>query len=127
LVAQRATEVFDHVVVASGHYSVPNYPYYEGFEDFQGRVLHAHDMRDACEFTGKDVLLIGTSYSAEDIASQCWKYGARSIVLSHRSKPIGYQTWPENISEVPQLTRVVSDISPDSTCGEMQQVRCVEC
>ena len=40
--------------------------------DAQGRVLHAHDMRDATEFKGKDLLLIGTSYSAEDIASQCW-------------------------------------------------------
>ena len=30
---------------------------------------------DACEFTGKDILIIGTSYSAEDIASQCYKYG----------------------------------------------------
>ena len=29
---------------------------------------------DACEFTGKDILIIGTSYSAEDIASQCYKY-----------------------------------------------------
>ena len=70
----RSAEEFDYVVCASGHYSFPNYPYFEGFESFQGRVLHAHDMRDAVEFKDKDLLIIGTSYSAEDIASQCWKY-----------------------------------------------------
>ena len=33
-------------------------------------MLHAHDMRDATEFKGQHVLVVGTSYSAEDIASQ---------------------------------------------------------
>ena len=32
-----------------------------------GRILHAHDFRDAREFQDKDILIIGTSYSAEDI------------------------------------------------------------
>jgi hypothetical protein len=35
---------------------------------------------DACEFTGKDILIIGTSYSAEDIASQCYKYGEHILI-----------------------------------------------
>ena len=55
------TEEFDHVVVASGHFSTPNVPYFEGFETFNGRVLHAHDFRDAMEFKDKDILIIGTS------------------------------------------------------------------
>ena len=40
-------EEFDHVVVASGHFSMPNVPYFEGFATFNGRVLHSHDFRDA--------------------------------------------------------------------------------
>ena len=36
---------FDHVVVASGHYSVPHVPTFPGVEKFPGRVLHAHDFR----------------------------------------------------------------------------------
>lgn len=79
------TEEFNHVIVASGHFSTPNVPEFPGFDSFNGRVLHAHDFRDAMEFAGKDILLIGTSYSAEDIGSQCWKYGAKSITVSHRS------------------------------------------
>ena len=99
------SELFDYVVVASGHFSTPNVPSFSGFEGFNGRVLHAHDFRDAREFAGKDVLLIGTSYSAEDIGSQCWKYGAKSITISHRTKPMGFK-WPDNWSEVPLLERV---------------------
>ncbi len=88
-------EVFDHVIVASGHFSTPNVPEYPGFSSFGGRVLHAHDFRDAMEFNGKDILLLGSSYSAEDIGSQCWKYGAKSITVAYRNAPMGFD-WPEN-------------------------------
>ena len=98
-------ETFDHVVVATGHFSVPNVPYYSGFENFNGRILHAHDFRDAREFIGKDILILGTSYSAEDIGSQCWKYGCKSVTVAHRTAPIGYD-WPDNWQETPKLDRV---------------------
>lgn len=100
------TEEFDHVICASGHFSTPNVPEFEGFDSFKGRVLHAHDFRDAMEFKDQDILIIGTSYSAEDIGSQCWKYGAKSITVSHRTAAMGYD-WPENWAEVPLLTKVV--------------------
>ena len=99
------TETFDNVVVASGHFSTPNVPEFPGFDSFKGRVLHAHDFRDAAEFNDKDLLLIGTSYSAEDIGSQCWKYGAKSITVSYRTAPMGYD-WPSNWKEVPLLEKV---------------------
>ena len=35
-------ERFDYVIVASGHYSVPNIPTFAGIEKFPGPVLHAH-------------------------------------------------------------------------------------
>lgn len=98
-------EEFDNVIVCSGHFSVPNVPEYPGFSKFGGRVLHAHDFRDAMEFKGKDLLLLGSSYSAEDIGSQCWKYGAKSITVAYRNAPMGYN-WPDNWKEVPKLERV---------------------
>jgi trimethylamine monooxygenase len=102
---RESDETYDHVIVASGHFSTPNVPYFEGFERFPGRILHAHDFRDALEFKDQDILIIGTSYSAEDIGSQCWKYGCRSVTVSHRTKPMGFH-WPENWAEVPLLQRV---------------------
>ena len=99
------SEDFDHVIVASGHFSTPNVPHFPGFESFNGRVLHAHDFRDAREFAGQDILVIGTSYSAEDIGSQCWKYGAKSITVSYRTAPMGFD-WPSNWTEVPLLSKI---------------------
>jgi len=99
---------YDHVIVASGHFSTPNVPHFDGLERFNGRVLHAHDFRDALEFKDRDILIVGTSYSAEDIGSQCWKYGCRSVTVSHRTAPMGYR-WPENWKEVPLLERVEGD------------------
>lgn len=99
------TEQFDYVVVASGHFSTPKVPEYSGFDIFGGRILHAHDFRDALEFKGKTILVVGSSYSAEDIGSQCYKYGAKQIISCYRSAPMGYK-WPENWSERPQLLRV---------------------
>ena len=100
-----STEFFDKVIIATGHFSVPNAPEYPGFDQFNGRILHAHDFRDAREFSGKDLLILGTSYSAEDIGSQCWKYGAKSITVAHRTAPMGFD-WPDNWKEVPKLERV---------------------
>jgi trimethylamine monooxygenase len=99
------TEEFSHVVVASGHFSTPNAPEYPGFATFPGRVLHAHDFRDAQEFTGKDLLVLGSSYSAEDIALQSRKYGARSVTIAYRHAPMGFG-WPDGITEVPRLERL---------------------
>ncbi len=98
-------ERFDNVIVASGHFSTPNVPEYEGFSTFNGRIVHAHDFRDAREFADKDVLILGSSYSAEDIGSQCWKYGAKTVTTSYRSAPMGFD-WPENWEEKPAFQKV---------------------
>ncbi|MEM1300623.1 MAG: NAD(P)/FAD-dependent oxidoreductase, partial [Pseudomonadota bacterium] len=57
-------EEFDHVICCTGHFSTPNVPHFDGFDKFPGRVMHAHDFRDAVEFKDQDILIIGTSYSA---------------------------------------------------------------
>jgi trimethylamine monooxygenase len=63
------TEKFDYVYVCTGHFSVPNVPEFPGFDTYQGRILHSHDFRDAVEFANMSTMVIGASYSAEDIAS----------------------------------------------------------
>ena len=97
---------FDYVIVATGHYSVPNVPSFPGVEKFPGRVMHAHDFRDATEFADKTLLLVGASYSAEDIALQCIKYGAKRVICTWRSKPMGFK-WPESIEERPLVQKFV--------------------
>lgn len=117
------TEDFDYVVVASGHFSTPHVPEFEGIRSFNGRVLHAHDFRDALEFKDKDVLIVGRSYSAEDIGSQCWKYGAKSVTTTYRSKPMGFN-WPKNFEERPLLQKLENKTAhfKDGTTKEIDAI-----
>ena len=97
-------EAFDYLIVATGHFSVPHVPQFDGIDRFPGRVIHGHDFRDAIEFSGQRVLVIGASYSAEDIALQSLKYGAASVSCSYRTGPMGFR-WPQGIEECPLADR----------------------
>lgn len=96
---------FDYVIIASGHFSTPNVPDFEGLSTFPGRVMHSHDFRSADEFAGKRVLCVGSSYSSEDIGIQCIKYGAKAVTFTWRTKPMGFK-WPPGMNEVPLMTKV---------------------
>ena len=96
---------FDYLIISSGHFSVPYIPEYDGMSSFPGRILHGHDFRDAEEFRGKDVVVLGSSYSAEDIALQCYKYGAKSVTIGYRNNPMGFK-WPEGMKEVHYLDKL---------------------
>jgi len=119
----QPSEEFDYVFAASGHYSVPYVPTYPGVEKFPGRVMHSHDFRDACEFEGKRMLVVGASYSAEDIAMQVVKYGASQVICSYRTKAMGFN-WPKTITERPILTNVDGKVVhfSDGTTAEVDVI-----
>jgi trimethylamine monooxygenase len=101
------SEEFEHLVVATGHFAIPNVPQFEGIERFPGRVMHAHDFRSAEEFIGRNLLVVGASYSAEDIGLQCKKYGAKSVTFSYRTAAMGF-LWPDGMEERPLLQKLES-------------------
>ena len=75
------------------------YPGFENEDKFTGKIIHAHDYRDGRVYKDKKVLLIGGSYSAEDIALQCWKFGAEYSHITHKNPArMGFK-WPETVSE----------------------------
>ena len=115
-----STERFDNVVVATGHFSVPYIPEYKGMSSFPGRIMHSHDFRDAEEFRNKNVVVLGSSYSAEDVALQCHKYGAKSVTIGYRNNPMGFH-WPEGMKEVHYMDRIEGNkaIFKDGTVQEM--------
>ncbi len=76
-------ESYYAIIKLTGHFSTPNSPKWPGFDQFEGRILHAHDFREAKEFSGKDILVIGASFSAEDIALQCYKYVSAPGYIYH--------------------------------------------
>ena len=117
------THVFDKLVVSTGHFSFPNVPEFEGIGGFPGEVLHAHDFRGAERFAGQNILLIGSSYSAEDIGMQTHKMGAKSVTFSYRSAPMGFD-WPETATERPLVTRFEGSTAhfSDGSTGDFDAV-----
>jgi trimethylamine monooxygenase len=43
-------------------------------------------------------MVVGTSFSAEDIASIAYKNGATRLVCCYRNNPMPYKNWPECFS-----------------------------
>ena len=120
---KTSVDRFDYVVVATGHFSTPNMPDFDGVDTFPGHIIHSHDFRDASQFKGQDILVIGGSLSAEDIALQTYKFGAKSVTISYRTKSMGLK-WPDGIEERPLLTRIQGSTVhfSDGSQGEFQSI-----
>jgi putative flavoprotein involved in K+ transport len=74
------------VVVCTGHDRRPHLPSWPGADGFAGELLHAADFRDAAEFAGRDVLVVGLGTSGTEIASRLVPR-ARRVRLAFRSSP----------------------------------------
>ena len=85
---QQETEVFDDVIIATGFFSAPYTPEFEGLGQFRGEIRHAAQCdsaganRDA--LTGKRVLVVGAAFSGTEIACQIAPYAAMVIVSLRR-------------------------------------------
>lgn len=65
--------------------------------------------------------MIGTSYSSEDISSQCYKYGCKSVTISYRTKPMPFK-FPENFKQVPLLVKAYPDNTVEFKDGSKTKV-----
>ena len=101
--------LFDKCIWAAGVNGKPNMPssIYEVLSSggFKGRVIHSSEVGpifDECA-RGKKILMIGDSYSSEDLALQAIKLGAETIDIISRSwDGIVCETgsWPEDRVDV---------------------------
>ncbi|KLO88642.1 Uncharacterized protein LW93_4452 [Fusarium fujikuroi] len=78
-------EDFDHLVVATGHNSVPRVPKIPGLEAWKGGLQHASTWRSGQEFKGKKILVVGTSESAIDLVLQSLPHAKGDIHVSQRT------------------------------------------
>ncbi len=64
------------LVMATGGSRVPVVPAWPGLESFRGRVLHAAAFRNAADYRGRNVLVVGSGNSAAEIASRLTEHAA---------------------------------------------------
>jgi hypothetical protein len=86
-IGAKEWRTYDIVLVASGHHSKPKLPT-DARRDFDGEVLHSHDVRDAAAFEGRHVLIVGFGNSAVDIASLVSTTAARTYLSTRRGTHI---------------------------------------
>lgn len=91
-----AAEIFDRVVVASGHLSRPLHVD-EFRQSFTGTYLHSHYYREPAPFVGKRVCVVGVGNSACDIASDICNTSASTTIVARSGVMIG----PKLICGVP--------------------------
>ncbi|KAL4633589.1 hypothetical protein ACB092_04G132900 [Castanea dentata] len=77
-------EVFDAVVVATGHYSQPRLPSIKGMDAWKRKQMHSHIYRVAEPFHNEVVVVVGNSLSGQDISIELVEV-AKEVYLSSKS------------------------------------------
>ncbi|KAB2609416.1 flavin-containing monooxygenase FMO GS-OX-like 9 [Pyrus ussuriensis x Pyrus communis] len=106
-------EVFDAVVVATGHYSKPRLPSIKGMDAWKRKQMHGHIYRVPEPFRDEVVVVVGTSLSGQDISMELVDV-AKAIYLSGKSLDISEGlskviTKHENLHLRPQIEILQED------------------
>ncbi|KAK7271453.1 hypothetical protein RJT34_27376 [Clitoria ternatea] len=80
-------EIFEAVVVCSGHFTQPRLPTIPGIEKWPGYQIHSHNYRVPEPFRGQIVVVIGFASSAFDISREIAKV-AKEVHIASRSSDI---------------------------------------
>ncbi|CAG4953557.1 unnamed protein product [Parnassius apollo] len=101
------TDACDFVIVASGQYSKPVRPKFEGEELFKGNIMHSHDYKDAETFRDRKVLIVGAGASGLDLATQLVNVTTK-LVHSHHLV-YNQPNFPSKYVKKPDIEAFTSD------------------
>ncbi|GLT25242.1 hypothetical protein SLA2020_003860 [Shorea laevis] len=81
---KEVEEIFDAVVVATGHYSHPRLPSIKGMDAWRRKQMHSHVYRVPEPFRNEVVVVVGNSLSGQDISMELVEV-AKEVHLSAKS------------------------------------------
>lgn len=99
---------YDGLIVAPGVTWHPSIPQVQGADDFLGQVRHSVTYRNAQEFAGRRVLVVGAGNSGVDIACDA----ARSADAAYLSVRRGYRYLPKHVHGLPTDAVLTGAIDP---------------
>ena len=76
-------ELFDGVMICTGHHTTPSVPQFEGQEKFKGKIMHTHSYKKPDGFQDKNVVVVGIGNSGGDAAVELSTV-AKNVYLSTR-------------------------------------------
>ncbi|KAJ5104651.1 hypothetical protein NUU61_001998 [Penicillium alfredii] len=111
------THIYDAVVVASGHYTVPYLPHIPGIEawdaSYPGVISHSKFYDSSEIFRGKKVVVVGNSASGLDIGSQINEVSKGNLLVSQRSESYLAASAPEDKIICPEIVEFLPATSHD--------------
>ncbi|KGQ01490.1 hypothetical protein PAAG_11840 [Paracoccidioides lutzii Pb01] len=108
----QETDIYDAVVVASGHYTVPHVPPIRGILEwnaaYREAIKHSKAYSSPEEFRDKKVLIVGNSASGVDIGAQIIKVCRKPLLVSSRSPSYLAVAADSGRKEYPQIIEFLS-------------------
>ncbi|GAU95353.1 hypothetical protein RvY_06984 [Ramazzottius varieornatus] len=109
-------EIFDAVLICNGHFNKPYTPNVDSIQHFQGHVMHSAAYRTPEIFAGKNVLLVGSASSANDLTCELMHH-AKTVLISRRGKYANVfrdqERFPSVVSVSPPLRFSAHHVSSD--------------
>ncbi|KDQ08536.1 hypothetical protein BOTBODRAFT_59266 [Botryobasidium botryosum FD-172 SS1] len=81
----QQSEIFDHIIIASGFFSRAFTPNLAGLDTFPGVVMHSSEYRLPDQFKGKRVAVVGDSLSAAELAGDMAPYTKDLVHITPRA------------------------------------------
>jgi putative flavoprotein involved in K+ transport len=75
------------VVMATGYNRVPHIPALPGLEGFAGPTIHVSEYTGGRQFSGRDILVVGSGNAAAEAAAELAAAGTRRIQMAVRTTP----------------------------------------
>jgi thioredoxin reductase len=126
------TDIFDRCIWAAGEDGKPKMPkgVLKKLDRFSGKVMHSTDTASFKEDVfGKRVLIVGGSYSAEDLALMACKVGVERVYVCCRAGVVGdpavlwTENWPHDKVEVFEEKTLVR--VENSSTVILQETECI--
>jgi putative flavoprotein involved in K+ transport len=99
-----------HLIFATGVSSIPHTPDLPGLADFAGTRVHSGAFKDAGQWKGRKVLVLGTGTSGHDVAQELHAHGA-DVTIIQRSK-----TYVVSLKEAQSVYAIYSEGIPFEDC-----------
>ena len=99
-----------HLIFATGVSSIPYTPDVPGLGAFQGTVVHSGDFKNAEQWKGRNVLVLGSGTSGHDVAQELHSHGAH-VTMIQRSK-----TYVVSLKEAQSVYAIYSEGIPFDDC-----------
>nr|OQO26084.1 hypothetical protein B0A51_05814 [Rachicladosporium sp. CCFEE 5018] len=117
---------FDAVIVASGHFDVPNVPAVAGMESwvqaYPGSILHSKYYRTPEQYADKKIIVVGNSASGIDIGAQIRTVCRAPLIASTRSASyLQTETLPEQVDKPAISEYIVKDRTVVFADGSREQ------